>query len=153
MTKDPDIFEGGGRLAAADRTSFSGISVDILLGGDHAPMTVMDMSVDAGAGGPAHISQDEDKVFRIAEGRLLFLVGEKRIAVAAGDTVFVPKGTVHGFATLDDSNARMTLVSTPARHDRFFLAMGALSVPHTPDAVAEVCARYGQRIVGPVLAP
>jgi len=45
----------------------------------------------------------------------------------------------------------MTLISTPARHDRFFEAMDALPVPHEPEQVQAVCERFGQAIVGPLV--
>ena len=152
MTKILEEPDRMGRLSATGRASFSGITAGILLGGEQASMTVMEMTVGVGAGAPAHVSTDEDKVFRITEGRLLFLVGDDRITVSPGDTVFVPKAITHSFAALDDASAGMVLVSTPARHDRFFQDMDALPLPHDPADVEAVCKRHGQIIVGPVVA-
>ncbi|SMF56254.1 hypothetical protein SAMN02982989_0146 [Xaviernesmea oryzae] len=45
----------------------------------------------------------------------------------------------------------MTLVSTPARHDRFFQTMDALPVPHDLNDVQAVCETFGQAIVGLVV--
>lgn len=140
-----------GVLSPVGTASFSGIDADILLGGDTAPFTVMDMTVAPGAGAPVHVSFHEEKLFRVTEGALLFLVGEDRMTVASGAHVHVAPGIAHGFSALGDSPARMTLVSTPPRHDRFFRAMGELAEPHDPQEVAAVCAAFGQAIVGPVI--
>jgi quercetin dioxygenase-like cupin family protein len=143
----------GGKLEHEQTASFSGITADILLGGEQAPMTVMAMSIAPHQGAPAHISTSEDKIFQITDGRLIFLVGDQRLHVSAGDTVFVPRGVVHSFSPLDDSRAQMQLVSTPARHDRFFLAMNELPLPHDPGDVQRVCSAFEQVIVGPVVSP
>ncbi|HEX7817320.1 cupin domain-containing protein [Dyella sp.] len=136
---------------AAERATFSGITADILLGGSQAPLTVMSMLVAPRQGAPAHISFDEDKVFVIEKGKLLFMVDELRLLVKAGEQVFVPRGAVHGFTCATEEHARVILVSSPSRHDAFFKAMGQLPTPHTPEAVQAVCERFRQAIVGPVI--
>ncbi len=140
-----------GRLTIGATARFSGIEAGILLGGEAAPLTVMRMLVTQGQGAPLHISHEEDKLFRILRGTLLFVIGEDRITATEGDTLFVPRGTVHGFSA-DGGPAEMLLVSTPARHDRFFQAMDALPVPHRMEDVAQVCQRFAQSIVGLVVA-
>ncbi len=140
-----------GRLSVNAVASFAGITAEILLGGDQAPMTVMSMTITPGQGAPAHISFSEDKVFVIIDGRLAFLVNEDRFTASAGEHIFVARGVTHSFSALDGIPARMTLVATPARHDRFFLAMSDLPMPHNPDAVQRVCAQFDQAITGPVV--
>ena len=87
----------------------------------------------------------------MAEGAFLFLVGEDRITVEAGEHVYVAQGVPHGFSAIGEGPARMTLVSTPARHERFFQALSELTVPHDPQEVEAVCAAFDQAIVGPVV--
>ncbi|MCM5558971.1 cupin domain-containing protein [Pleomorphomonas sp. JP5] len=142
-----------GALSPVGRARFSGIDADILLGGDMAPFTVMDMTVAPGMGAPAHISFHEEKVFHVAEGSFLFLLGEERVTVETGEHVYVAKGVTHGFSALGERPARMTLVSTPAHHERFFQALSDMAVPHDPRDVAAVCAAFDQAIVGPVVTP
>jgi quercetin dioxygenase-like cupin family protein len=137
------------KLKATAQTCFSGITADILLGGE-APMTVMNMAVEPNLGAPAHISFEEDKVFVVTQGRFEFLLGDARIWVEAGDRVFVPKGAIHSFRA-DRGTAYMTLVSTPARHDRFFHAINALPEPRTPEDVAAVCTQFAQQMRGPIV--
>lgn len=139
-----------GVLSAGATAHFSGIDAEILLGGEAPPMTIMSMTVQRDQGAPAHKSFDEDKVFCVDDGRLLFLIDMRKVEVKVGDRLFVAKGTTHSFSALGGV-ARMTLVSAPARHDRFFQAMDALPVPHDLDQVRAVCERFGQAIVGPMV--
>lgn len=154
MTPDNELRPlVSGALSPVGKTRFSGIDADILLGGDKAPFTVMEMTVAPGMGAPAHISFHEDKVFHVTEGSLLFLVGEDRLTAESAAHVYVAKGVTHSFSALGDNPARMTLVSTPAHHERFFQALSALAVPHDPQEVATVCAALDQAVVGPVVSP
>lgn len=138
------------RLAIGATARFSGIEAGILLGGETAPMTAMRMIVAEGQGAPLHMSHEEDKLFQILRGQLLFVIGGDRIEAAAGDVLFVPRGQVHGFCA-QGAEGEMLLVATPARHDRFFQAMDALPLPHRMEDVVQVCQRFAQSIVGPVV--
>ncbi len=154
MTEDRTFVQNsGGLLSSSGTVEFSGITATILLGDDAASLTVMEMVVDPGKGGPAHISPREDKVFHISKGPILFLVGEERIEANDGDHLFVGKGQVHSFNALGEHPARMTLVSTPSHHHRFFQALSALPTPHEPNDVEAVCIDCDQQIVGPVVQP
>ncbi len=135
------------------RAAFAGIEADILVGGENSPMTAMNLTVRPNTGAPAHISHSEDKFFLVTEGRLVFLVGDDRVEVNSGESISVGQGVVHSFTPLDESVAKMTLVSTPGRHDLFFQAMGSLSTPHIMEEVQTVCQQFGQTIVGPVIEP
>ncbi|MCW6533847.1 cupin domain-containing protein [Sphingomonas lycopersici] len=150
MNIPPRATPSSGILCANATARFSGIDAEILLGGEAAPMTVMSMTIQQDQGAPAHISFEEDKVFCVNEGHLLFLIDMQKIEVNAGDRLFVAKGVTHGFSALGGV-ARITLVSTPARHDRFFQAMGALPAPHDLDQVQVICETFGQAIVGQVV--
>ena len=138
------------KLAATSRTCFSGIPADVLLGGADAPMTDMNLTVDPDLGAPAHVSFEEDKVFVLTQGRFQFLLGSTIVWAEAGDRVFVPKGAIHSFRAVGNV-ARMTLISSPARHDRFFHAIHALPEPRLPDDVAAVCATFAQQMRGPIV--
>lgn len=140
-----------GLLSPSDTAQFSGITATILMGDDQTPFTVMEMVIEPGMGAPAHISPREDKVFHVSKGRFLFLIGDTRIEANDGDHLFVAKGQVHSFSAQGDRPARMTLVSTPSHHHRFFQALSALPTPHEPQDVQAVCVDCDQQIVGPIV--
>ncbi|MFN3225040.1 MAG: cupin domain-containing protein [Hyphomicrobiales bacterium] len=153
MDNQTPINPFSGRLKPHAHASFSGIESDILIEGDGSLFSVMDMTIAAGGGAPAHRSFDEDKLFQVVMGRVFFAVGKETFFAHAGESIFVSKGEVHGFSAANNQAARMTLVSTPGRHDRFFLAMSELPTPHQAADVDKVCEIYGQAIVGPVPLP
>lgn len=128
---------------------FSGISAEVLLGGD-GPMTIMALTVENGAGAPPHISWDERKIFGVTQGQFQFRRGAVDTILGPGDRVEVEPGEVHGFRASGPGNAQLTLVAFPARHDRFFQAMADLAIPHDPTQVQSVCHLFNQEIVGPL---
>jgi len=140
-----------GKCHVLGTASFSGIDANILLGGENAPMTVMALAVQEGSGAPEHISHREDKVFLVEDGQFCFLVGDEKIVANSGERIFVPRGTNHSFTPLGSDSGRLTLVSTPGMHDRFFQAMSALKMPHSMEDVAAVCEEFSQTIVGPIV--
>lgn|SRR6185312_4319912 len=66
---------------------------------------------DSGAGLHRHGNYDE--TFIICEGHYEFQLGEKMLKLGAGDTVFVPKGTPHGFRSLGPETGRQLIISSP----------------------------------------
>lgn len=143
----------GGKCGVLGSASFSGIDADILIGGENAPMTVMALTVQDGFGAPEHISYSEDKVFLIEDGQFCFLAGDDKFVADSGEKVFVPRGTKHSFTPLGSDSGRMTLVSIPGKHDRFFQAMSSLKTPHSMEEVSAVCEKFDQAIVGPLVKP
>ena len=59
---------------------------------------------DAGAGLHRHATFDE--TFVICAGHYEFQLDGKMLELAAGDTVFVPKGTPHGFRSIGPETGR-----------------------------------------------
>lgn len=152
MSSSTDNQHAEGVLTVESTVEFSGIQAEILMGLRSTARTIMKLSVELGRGAPAHISKDEDKLFVVVEGAILFLIGEQKRHVAAGDVVFVPEGVVHSFSGLERAGSSMVLVSTPARHHEFFQRMGALALPHDQAEVRRICEELGQEIVGPVVS-
>lgn len=106
---------------------------------------VMEALVPPGGGPPPHIHTREEETFYLIEGKVEFLLGEKRITAGPGDFINVPRRTVHCFQNTGQETARMVLTFTPAGMEGFFLETlerapnGAL---HPPDNVDQVVARY-----------
>ena len=71
----------------------------------------------------------------------------KLVQLKPGDTVFIPRGVVHGFVNETQAMAKMLAVLTPGvLGPEFFREVGALAkpgVPPDPAKVAEVMKRHG----------
>lgn len=71
---------------------------------------------------PLHTHEVEDEVFYVLEGTVEFEVEDEKIIAEAGTTVYVPKGTFHGFRHVGDAPARLFDLHTPGGFDQFFEA-------------------------------
>lgn len=78
---------------------------------------------------PAHRHANESETIHITAGRLWLEVDGERHELAAGDTVHVPRDTVHSGGTIGDEPARRVLVFAPAGMEHFFRAMAATDDP------------------------
>jgi mannose-6-phosphate isomerase-like protein (cupin superfamily) len=66
---------------------------------------------ESGAGYHKHPTYDE--TFIICEGRYEFRLDGKTLKLNAGDVVFVPRGTPHGFVSLGPEVGRQIIISSP----------------------------------------
>jgi quercetin dioxygenase-like cupin family protein len=62
---------------------------------------------------PRHVHHGSDEGFCVVDGMLDVQVGDERRRLARGDFLVVPAGTVHTFATVDDTPAVVLAVMTP----------------------------------------
>ncbi len=66
---------------------------------------------ESGAGLHRHSTYEE--TFIICAGVYEFQLGDKRLKLVAGDTLFVPKGTPHGFKSIGPETGRQLIISSP----------------------------------------
>jgi quercetin dioxygenase-like cupin family protein len=62
---------------------------------------------------PPHIHHRSDEAFIVLDGQLEVLMGAERRVLNAGETVVIPAGTVHTFATHGEAGSRVIAVMTP----------------------------------------
>lgn len=77
-----------------------------------------------GPGGqvPPHVHADADEILTIHAGTGTFLLGEARIPVGPGSTLFIPKGQRHAFLNGPANETLATQVYDPAGPEARFLA-------------------------------
>jgi len=85
-------------------------------------LSVVDITMDAGAEPPRHIHYNEDELVFLKEGEVVYFVGDDIIEATAGDVIFMPRNVPHHFSIRTKSVA-CTLVITPGRFDHFFEAI------------------------------
>ena len=111
-------------------------------------LVMFEMTVPPNARVPApHYHRDVDEVVYVLEGTMTFsLDGEKR-ELRKGDSLFVPRGRVHGFENLHSEPVRSLAVLTPGSIGRrYFEEIAAeVNVPGKPDLarVKDVMLRHG----------
>ena len=76
--------------------------------------------VPEGGGPPPHIHSREDETFYVISGNLEILLGDKTHLAKAGDFVYIPRGTVHGFKNIGKEMAVQLVTFSPAGVEKFF---------------------------------
>lgn len=98
-----------------------------------------------------HLAQDE--IFYVAEGEYLFQLGERKLLLQAGDTVFLPRQLPHTWVQRSARGQLLYWLLPAGRLEEFFVYMSRQQAPLSPDALARVNAEHGLQNVGPGLSP
>jgi quercetin dioxygenase-like cupin family protein len=77
-------------------------------------VTMFEFTVPAGAKVPVpHFHKEFDEVIYGVAGVMTFTVEGKAFEIGPGDSCFIPRGAVHGFINLSQSEAKSLAVITP----------------------------------------
>lgn len=117
----------------------------------HGSLLVVEMTHHAKGGPGRHLHYDQDEWFYIVEGEYVFEVGEERVRLKSGDSVFGPRKVPHVWAYVGDQPGRILFIFTPAgQMEAFFRAPGKADVALPQDPA--FFRAYGMELVGPPLA-
>jgi mannose-6-phosphate isomerase-like protein (cupin superfamily) len=117
----------------------------------HGSLLVVEMTHHAKGGPGRHFHYEQDEWFYIVEGEYVFEVGQERVRLKSGDSVFGPRKVPHVWAFVGDTPGRILFIFTPAGQiEAFFRAPGKADtiVPQDPAYFRA----YGMELVGPPLA-
>jgi len=92
---------------------------------------------------PLHRHTHEDEYSYVLEGRMGADLGGEIVYAEPGDLVFKPRGQWHAFWNAGDERCRILEVISPGGFERYFEELVDLRARPTPEAVAEIAARYG----------
>ena len=100
-----------------------------------------------GSGIKVHRHIDAEEVLFVHEGSGTFIVGEERVEVDKGATIFVPPGAWHGLENPDE-HMGLAFVVTPTGLEGFFRELfwspGEEPKKFTPEEVAKIEEKHGQ---------
>jgi quercetin dioxygenase-like cupin family protein len=118
---------------------------------------VVRTTVAPGGGPPPHRHRHEDELFYIVDGTFQFLLEDRLFIAIAGQSVFLPRGSVHTFRNIGQTRGTLIVVTTPSGFADFVADAGVPAIDHrsAPPAVsvgalvtlAEVAERYGIEII------
>jgi mannose-6-phosphate isomerase-like protein (cupin superfamily) len=102
--------------------------------------------------GPSlHMHLKQDEVFYICEGEFLFVVGEEKSILKAGDTIFLPRNVPHTWKQLSDKSKIIYWVSPAGKMEDFFITMSKVSKPPTMEELQNFHKDHDMVILGPPL--
>lgn len=93
-----------------------------LVSGEQAGESIFAMEglVPPGGGPPPHIHEKEDETLYVLEGKCSVQIGDQHLEAFTGDSIFLPRGTVHAFRNDGPDTLRLILTFVPAGIQRFF---------------------------------
>ena len=96
-----------------------------------------------------HLHRNEDETIHIVEGTFELLLGEETRELGPGNTVHVPRGTVHGIRNTGTTAGRRVLVFHPAGVEGLFLAAGTADKDEAvdPAKLRSLFQSYGWEVV------
>ena len=115
----------------------------------HGALDMFEATVPPNARMPVpHFHRDWEETLYGLEGTITLTVAGKRIELKPGDSLFIPRGVVHGFVNETQSPGKMLAVLTPGiLGPEFFREIGAIvgsSAPPDPAKMAACMNRHGR---------
>jgi quercetin dioxygenase-like cupin family protein len=108
------------------------------------------LDVQPGPGVLPHLHRREDETFYVTDGALEFVIDGEHHAAPKGTTVYVPRGTFHGFRAVGDAPAKVLSIHTPAGFEHFFTEIGGMTVrgiePSEPAALVQILHKHGMEV-------
>jgi quercetin dioxygenase-like cupin family protein len=126
-------------------------------------VSVLEHPAPYGDSPPLHVHRNEDEIFHILEGEVLFRVADRDVHAHTGDTLLAPKGISHTYRIDSVNGARWLTIIRGGDFEALVRSFGRSaersglpdpSGPPTPEqveALAEACRRHGIELVGPPL--
>ena len=112
---------------------------------------VFESTVPSRGGPPVHVHHNEEEVIHVIEGDYEFWLDGEVVPVAAGASIFLPRGVPHTFRVVSAGPGRNLTILTPGGLEEFFVEAAGrnLRIPDQITEVAELAGRYGIEFLGP----
>ena len=108
-------------------------------------------SLSQGRGTPLHIHHAQDEIFYVIEGSYYFQVGDEKLTLTTGDSIFLPRKVPHAWTQVS-AKGKMTVTMQPAgKLEDFFVAVAALDHEPTQKEMEKLFADNEMQVVGPPL--
>ena len=101
-------------------------------------------------GPPRHVHYAQDEWFYVIEGEFVFEVGDRRLRLGPGETLFAPRNVPHGWAHAGaQQGTLLTTVSPAGTFETFILETTTQPTLPSPKEVEKAFASHGMKVVGP----
>jgi len=140
----------------------SHVRVALSRSGNEEGISVLEHTLPFGDSPPLHMHHDEDELFYILEGEVLFQIGGNSVVAKAGDAFVAPRRQPHGFRVASSGGARLLTItrggfeatvrtaSRPAEADG--LPDPVEPTPEMQASLGVICAANGIELLGPPMA-
>lgn len=133
------------RQGEGESLSVMGAGVKFLCPADRTDRSwsLMEVALPREAGPPPHVHA-WDEAYYVVDGQVRFTLEGRDQVVGAGDFIYAPGGTVHGFQGCSEQPARVLIFDAPAHAESFFREVdrevrGPADMPKVP----QIGSRHG----------
>jgi mannose-6-phosphate isomerase-like protein (cupin superfamily) len=88
--------------------------------------------VSPGTSIPVHLHENEDEIIFIQSGQGEAVLGDERVTLSAGSTLYVPQGTWHGGRNTGSDILRWIAIYSPSGFEGYFREIGRRSPDDPP---------------------
>jgi mannose-6-phosphate isomerase-like protein (cupin superfamily) len=121
----------------------AGVVMKRLLSGEQTAgqFCLLENKSDGNTKTPIHVHAKDDETLYIIEGELTAVIDGEPRRLAAGESIFLPRGIAHQLMNMSGRPCRYILIGTPALFDRFLeqggheLQPDEVAGPPTPEEV------------------
>lgn len=148
MSKQPSIV----RRDSGEELNILGTTLRFICSGEATgkAWSMMESVVPLNAGPPPH-QHDWDEAFYVMSGAIDVTIDGATTRVGAGDFVYSPAGTAHGFKGASETPARMLVFDVPAHAETFFKALHreVRTIPDDLHKMPALATEHGIRFLPP----
>lgn len=116
-------------------------------GAKSASMGMFELTVPPGSNvPPPHSHSSNEEIVYVLEGTLRYTVGSETRDLVPGQSMYTPRGIVHGFCNPFSTHARALIILSPDIGVQYFEEVAAVvnrSGPPDKSALVAVMSRYG----------
>jgi quercetin dioxygenase-like cupin family protein len=104
-------------------------------------------------GPPLHIHLHQDEVFYVIEGNYTFQLGDKKMKLEVGDSIFLPRNIPHTWVQNTERGKLLYFLSPAGKMEEFFLKLDSFKGPISQKEFDQISEEHGIKNVGPMLTP
>ena len=128
--------------------------IDVKISGDDTDGDLFifeQTSLSQGKGTPLHIHPFQDEIFCVLDGEYYFQVGEAKLRLYKGDTIFLPRKVPHSWTQVSEKGKMNVIMQPAGKLENFFNSLAALKTEPTKEEVIKIFAENDMTVVGPPL--
>lgn len=140
----------------------SHVRVALSKGDNKEGVSLLEHTLPFGDAPPLHMHNDEDELFYLLAGEILFQVGDHSFVARAGDAFVGPRGVPHGFKVLSEQGARLLTITRGGFEESVRSASRPAEYHGSPEpveptvemqaALSKICGANGIELLGPPIA-
>jgi quercetin dioxygenase-like cupin family protein len=113
-------------------------------------LSTFELIVPSRSGPVRHVHHREDEWIYVIAGEFRFEVGNQKLDLAPGGSVWMPRGIAHVWGNASQSNGKLLMACQPGGFEKFFDELSKISATD-PAEIKKVMAKYGMDYAGPPL--